>query len=55
MNFTVSIFTKSVIAEFFCTDFNTDGKEIQNLGTEIILLREAKHDSQCADFDENRA
>ena len=41
MNFTAPIFTKPVIAErrrveFYCTDFHTDGKEIQNLQTEIL-------------------
>jgi hypothetical protein len=41
MNFTAPIFTKPVIAErrhvdIYCTDFHTDGKEIQNLQTEIL-------------------
>jgi hypothetical protein len=41
MNFTAPIFTKPVIAErrhmeFYCTEFHTDGKEIQNLQTEIF-------------------
>ena len=40
MNFTAPVFTKPVIAErrhmeFYCTDLHTDGKEIQNLQTEI--------------------
>ena len=59
MNFTVSIFAKPVIAErrhveFCCTDFHTDNKEIQNTDRNS-LRHEAKHGSQCADFDENRA
>jgi hypothetical protein len=41
MNFTAPILTKPVIAErrhmeFYRTDFHTDGKEIQNLQTEIL-------------------
>jgi hypothetical protein len=41
MNFTAPIFTKPVTAErrhmkFYCTDYHTDGKEIQNLQTEIL-------------------
>jgi len=38
--------------EFYCANVHTDGKEIQNLQTEILY---AKHGCQCADFDENRA
>ena len=59
MHFTVSSVTKLVTAEwgsvkFFVPNFAEVGEKMHKLRVEIFVGLQIQHDSQCADFYENR-